>query len=212
VKVYSRHKRDCTSKKPYKCSQCTKSFARTSDFTKHLRVHTGERNYRCSVCTKRFARADTMRKHIRSQTGERLYSCTLCTKAFTDKRTLLKHLNFHRKKKLQIKSLSTKSEAEWCDLQRHLRFHADVKFPVGVVCAIQREKPSQYSQCSKLFVLSGNMQIHLRVHTLALLWRTLYLFLKKKITLWPNTCKVKGSKLMFKLNHKYSSVMPCNSL
>ena len=71
-----------TEKKPYSCSECTKSFVNFFHLKTHMRVHTGEKPYNCLHCSKSFARADSLHKHVRIHTGEKPYSCLQCTKLF----------------------------------------------------------------------------------------------------------------------------------
>ncbi|ORX97275.1 hypothetical protein K493DRAFT_150666, partial [Basidiobolus meristosporus CBS 931.73] len=49
--------------KPYKCGDCTKSFARKYDLDRHSRLHTGEKPYKCTFCNKGFARVDSRKRH-----------------------------------------------------------------------------------------------------------------------------------------------------
>jgi len=40
--------------KPYKCSQCEKTFSDNNNLKIHLKIHTGERSYQYSQCDKAF--------------------------------------------------------------------------------------------------------------------------------------------------------------
>ena len=53
-----------TDKKPYKCSQCDKSFAQKSNLTLHMRTHTGEKPHPCSQCDNPYVRKSDLINHI----------------------------------------------------------------------------------------------------------------------------------------------------
>ncbi|RUS13757.1 hypothetical protein BC937DRAFT_94828 [Endogone sp. FLAS-F59071] len=51
--------------KPFRCRECTKSFARKHDLYRHeASVHRGERHFTCKRCAKPFSRKDALRRHV----------------------------------------------------------------------------------------------------------------------------------------------------
>jgi KRAB domain-containing zinc finger protein len=60
------HSRVHSGEKPYSCSQCSKSFARSSSLQVHLRIHSGEKPYSCVKCSKSFTTDGSHKRHVKS--------------------------------------------------------------------------------------------------------------------------------------------------
>ena len=63
--------------KPYKCSQCSKSFANSSYLSQHMRIHLGIKPYRCEICQRKFTQLSHLQQHIRTHTGDKPYKCRI---------------------------------------------------------------------------------------------------------------------------------------
>lgn len=94
-----------TGESPYKCTQCSRAFVRSTDLQRHLRNHTGEKPYKCKECSRAFARSTDLKRHMRTHTGEKPYKCWQCSKAFSQSGSLQTHLHTHYKESLQIKGV-----------------------------------------------------------------------------------------------------------
>ena len=66
--------------KPYKCEQCSSTFAYQQQIKKHLQIHAGFQSY----CLKIFWKL-----------GEKPYKCDLCPSYFSAKSTLKIHTTIH---------------------------------------------------------------------------------------------------------------------
>lgn len=99
---------------PYKCTQCSRAFVRSTDLQRHLRNHTGEKPYKCQECSRAFARSTDLKRHMRTHTGEKPYKCWQCSKAFSQSGSLQTHLHTHYKESLQMKGvLPDKTKRTW---------------------------------------------------------------------------------------------------
>ena len=87
--------------KPYKCTQCGKSFKSRDGFTTPLLKHTGEKPYQCDQCGKHFRCKGVRRHHIQwMHAVEKRYKCTECRQEFAMKQDLIRHIRKHTGKRL----------------------------------------------------------------------------------------------------------------
>ncbi|XP_034065744.1 zinc finger protein 189-like [Gymnodraco acuticeps] len=84
-----------SGEKPFSCSVCEKSFAKSRHLKDHMRIHTGEKAFSCSVCEKSFAWKGYLNLHLRIHTGEKPFSCSICKKAFAVRGSLKDHIRIH---------------------------------------------------------------------------------------------------------------------
>ncbi|XP_060636208.2 zinc finger protein 883-like [Anolis sagrei] len=97
-KVILKHQRSFLLEKPYRCPQCGKCFARSTDFIRHHITHTGEKPYTCTECGKSFTRTSVLNEHQRIHTGERPYKCRVCGKGFSQNSNRNQHEMIHQVK------------------------------------------------------------------------------------------------------------------
>ena len=72
---------------------CGKIFEKKWNFKDHIRMHMGEKPYKCSQCPKSFTQKGNLAKHMRQHEYDNLKSrkvhhCTICNKKFTEKYNL----------------------------------------------------------------------------------------------------------------------------
>ena len=65
--------------KNHKCTECEKTLVTSGTLRIHLRIHTGQKPYKCSQCLKSFTQNNTL-NHTKIHAGVRLFSCVHCEK------------------------------------------------------------------------------------------------------------------------------------
>nr|XP_060616429.1 zinc finger protein 391-like [Anolis sagrei ordinatus] len=146
------HPANQKSHKPFKCSDCGKSFTGKRQLTCHQATHTGETPFQCSECGKAFSQKLRLTFHQRIHSVDTQLKCLECGKSFSQKTDLIRHQRVHTGEKPFTCMECGRSFSQKTDLSSHQRLHTG-------------EKPFQCLECGRNFTRKTNLTRHQRVHT-----------------------------------------------
>ncbi|CAJ0959889.1 unnamed protein product, partial [Mesorhabditis belari] len=143
--------------KPYKCTQCIKSFANSSYLSQHMRIHLGIKPFGpCQYCGKKFTQLSHLQQHIRTHTGEKPYKCKYqgCEKAFSQLSNLQSHSRCHQTDKPFKCNSCYKCFTDEQSLLEHIPKHKESKHLKVHICPF----------CGKSYTQSTYLQKHMTKH------------------------------------------------
>ncbi|KAM7379319.1 hypothetical protein PAMP_004883 [Pampus punctatissimus] len=81
--------------KPYKCPDCSETFATNKERSIHLEDHRGPRQLKCDICGVEFNRPRSLKRHLLVHTGVKPYKCSECQRGFNQASHLKSHMRLH---------------------------------------------------------------------------------------------------------------------
>ncbi|XP_066594094.1 zinc finger protein 341-like [Prorops nasuta] len=157
----------------YKCSYCSKQFAKKFYWQQHERSHTGEKPYQCVVCGRAFAQKSNVKKHMSSHKVwpgtaihslppevpadgniDRTYHCQFCKEIFDSYKALKGHLIVsHLTLKVYkcVQSSCSMMFAELEDFLEHTRSHKRSEYRCHV--------------CGEVFNTLSDLGLHQYAHS-----------------------------------------------
>ena len=176
------HKRGVHSGiKPYKCTQCEKTFNFHHSLKLHLLQHNGQRPHKCSICKKAYLTSSHLKSHIEAvHSSKKKHMCPVCDKAFPYENSLKMHMMLHTGEKPFMCCICSKSFVSKSALKVHESSHVESKEYQCDIChklyktevllrAHRRRHTSDGSRymcdvCGNTFMYKSNLEAHYKVH------------------------------------------------
>ncbi|XP_046399211.1 zinc finger protein 765-like isoform X2 [Ischnura elegans] len=166
---------------PQKCHVCHRLFTNDEELEEHIRLHPKNKKFYCTVCEECFASRVDLRKHIVGMHGvktpficnlcyngftskndhglhhslvhtdfDKPFKCSNCNRCYTDRNYFNNHVKVCQLKAVLFKcNICGKSQTSATNLANHTLVHSKKK---RFACPL----------CTKLFLLSGHRNSHIR--------------------------------------------------
>ncbi|XP_008297237.1 zinc finger protein 271-like [Stegastes partitus] len=95
--ISDREVKDDAKRKPYSCTECSKTFHYIFHMKTHMKLHTEERPFFCSICGQKCLYKSHLKIHMRTHTGEKPFVCPICGKKYAHKASMQSHMSEHAK-------------------------------------------------------------------------------------------------------------------
>lgn len=151
--------------KLFACSQCDRTFTRSSSLTNHNLIHKSKKSFArdefggkreklfaCDQCDRKFLRNSYLNQHKQIHSGTKPYACNECERKFSDSSTLRKHKQTHSGERPFSCDRCDRKFSRNSTLVRHKLIHTG-------------EKPFVCDQCNKKFTRKSSLNQHKPVHT-----------------------------------------------
>ncbi|XP_033493767.2 uncharacterized protein LOC117264067 [Epinephelus lanceolatus] len=84
-----------TQGRPYKCPDCSETFATNKERAVHLEEHRGPRQVECHICGIEFRSPPYLQRHLAVHTGVKPFKCSVCQRGFNQAGHLKSHMRLH---------------------------------------------------------------------------------------------------------------------
>lgn len=147
------HKYSSSSRKLYKCNECSKAFRAKDSLIRHQRIHRDERPFTCHVCGKQFRDSGGLSRHIKDVHAKlKNFTCDICFNSFSSKATRDDHRRIHTGERPYNCDNCDKSFKSRASLYIHSKLHTD-------------QYPYPCAHCEKKFRRRQEMLVHVSTHT-----------------------------------------------
>ncbi|XP_070551556.1 zinc finger protein 660-like isoform X1 [Ptychodera flava] len=137
--------------RPFKCTECGKTFKRKYHLKIHQLIHAQERPHSCNQCGKKFTQSSNLNTHLKTHSKIQPHECEICGKLFSRKGNLQRHRRMHTNEKPYKCKDCGKRFSDLGNLNKHHKVHSN-------------ERPYLCHQCGKAFKRTNNLEVHLRTH------------------------------------------------
>ncbi|XP_055007714.1 zinc finger protein 184-like isoform X2 [Boleophthalmus pectinirostris] len=140
--------------RPYKCPDCTVTFAKNTERRKHMKKHKGPDEFKCDICGLAIGKKHKLR-HMMIHTGAKPFKCPTCDRTFNQSGNLKSHMRVHTGEQPYKCQYCDKSFNHNVSLKSHLqRYHplesgekdTDSKSSDGVADSVQNQDTEQMQQ------------------------------------------------------------------
>lgn len=112
-----------------KCPLCSKKFSNRFYVNEHIKnVHDKLKPFKCSNCAKSFATAAAKKTHELTHTDDFPFKCEFCEKRFRLSIKLKYHLEIHTTKPELLCPICKRGQKSLTELEAHVKNHDDNRF------------------------------------------------------------------------------------